>query len=88
MQLAHLSASVPTLLLSYSKKAIGMSRYVYGSEKHVHPVSEFGSDAFLSMLSDMLANRNQLSTFLHQRNQQIRSDAELAAQRLAETLNG
>ncbi|MDG2383987.1 MAG: polysaccharide pyruvyl transferase family protein [Pirellulaceae bacterium] len=84
--ISAMSAAVPTLLLAYSKKAIGMGKYVYRSEEHVQPVNNFGDEHFLDGLTDMIDNRSQISRFLLERSEQIRADADRAVTQLAATL--
>lgn len=63
-----LTAHVPTILVAYSRKAVGMCQYVYGSKDWVLPLSEFSTGCVLvekvrsmmvsdPVIRDYLANR-------------------------------
>ncbi|MCA9188148.1 MAG: polysaccharide pyruvyl transferase family protein [Pirellulaceae bacterium] len=76
--ISALSACVPTILLSYSEKSIGMSKYVFGSPSHAITLRELGSDSFMNMLDKLVANRTAESQFLLDQRERISTDAENA----------
>lgn len=83
-----LCEGVPTILLSYSQKSIGMCEFVYGSNRWVLPLEK--ADAELpNLTTDMLACADNLHAQLIRRVAEIRSDTfnSDAFARLAEVLN-
>lgn len=83
--IAGFSTGVPTLLLSYSRKALGMSDYVYGNREWVLPVSS-GCEPFLAAAENLLAAAEGLRQRLGERRKAILGDAIRAGRFLREVL--
>ncbi|HUT60964.1 MAG TPA: polysaccharide pyruvyl transferase family protein [Phycisphaerae bacterium] len=83
-----LSHLIPTVFLSYSQKAAGMARYVYGHERWVVPISEVNSDRLLAVIDDVLANQDEIRSYLARRLVEIRADARRGVDALAEVIGG
>jgi hypothetical protein len=66
--------TVPTLLLSYSSKSIGMSEYVYGNRKWVLPV-DASTESTLDAAKALLGQSAAIRSFLRERMVSIRADA-------------
>jgi polysaccharide pyruvyl transferase WcaK-like protein len=81
-----MAAGVPTILLSYSQKAIGMAEYVYGSRQWALPVDDFASRGLTLALRRMLQERTQIADYLRQRTVQIQEDMRAAVHALEELL--
>lgn len=81
-----IAAGVPTLLISYSQKAVGMAEYVYGNKKLVIPIKEFGSPLFINVVKDMLSKHSFIADYLKNRIPDIRDDARNAGIELANVL--
>lgn len=64
---------VPTLFLSYSDKAEGMARYIYGSDKWVIPVENMES-SLVQKLSELIDEEKQVSEFLVDRLKEIKNN--------------
>ena len=84
--IAGLSTGVPTLLLSYSRKALGMSDYVYGDQDRVLPVRA-GGERLLNAVRGLFADAERLRRHLIGRNEAIRRDAMAAGRFLKEVLS-
>jgi polysaccharide pyruvyl transferase WcaK-like protein len=82
-----ISAGVPTILVSYSQKAVGMAEYVYGSRKWVIPIKEFNSLLLINLVKDMLSEYSFIADYLKYRIPYIQDDARNAGIALAELLN-
>lgn len=83
--IAGVSMGVPTLLLSYSAKARGMARYVYGDDRWVLPV-DAEPEAFGRAVRDLLGAREALRPLLHDRVPRARVDAMRAGEALKSLL--
>ncbi len=70
-----LAAHVPTILLSYSRKAVGMCEYVYGNGDWVIPLNEFGSNHTLEKIRSMIKQQQNIRTYLAERIPKIQQDA-------------
>jgi polysaccharide pyruvyl transferase WcaK-like protein len=77
-----MAAHVPTLLLSYSQKSLGMCEYIYGRRDWVHPIDAFGSDACLATVGRMLEAREQIQASLAARIPEVQADARRPLQAL------
>lgn len=77
------SELVPTILLAYSSKAIGMAEYVYGHRKWVVPVSEFTAEQAVAVLRAMMENRDSVISQLEARLPILLEDARAGAAALA-----
>lgn len=73
-----LSAAVPTILLSYSAKAKGMSDFVYGSQDYCVPVNELISQKFIAVFEKFWENRGNLNCLLSERKRFILLQADQA----------
>lgn len=83
-----MAAGVPTILLAYSEKALGMSEYVYGSREWVVPIDEFDSERCLLLLERMFAENEAVRDHLVARSDSIRSDAHRPVLTLEHVLGG
>ena len=81
--IAGISTAVPTLLVSYSRKALGMSDYVYGGQEWVLPVSS-GSEELLDVVGRLLGRAEELHRHLEGRRETFHEDAMKAGRFLKE----
>lgn len=84
--IAALSAGVPTLLIQYSQKAIGMARYVYGHDKWCMHLLDINPETFYRKVVDMLENRQEISNTLKKSRPKWEDEARLGVKRLGELL--
>lgn len=77
-----IAACVPTLLISYSTKSIGMAKYVYGDEDNVVPVAQSGSDDMIVKLKNILKREHEIRKLLQHRIEDIQQDVRLGARAL------
>jgi len=83
-----LSHLIPMVFLSYSQKAPGMARYVYGHERWVVPISDVNSGRLLRVIGDVLANQDEIRSYLARRLPEILADARSGVAALAEVIGG
>lgn len=69
-----ITAYVPTLLLSYSQKTQGMSQYVYGHRDWLLTINDFCSDNCLTVIDNMLFNKDEIHGYLANRISEIRNE--------------
>jgi polysaccharide pyruvyl transferase WcaK-like protein len=81
-----LAAHVPTILVSYSRKAVGMCQYVYENADWVIPLNEFSSDNVLEKIRSMINQQQKIRAFLAERIPEIQQDAYRPMQTLKEML--
>ncbi len=81
-----LAAHVPTILVAYSRKAVGMCQYVYGNGDWVIPLNEFVSDHALEKIRSMINQREKKRAYLAERIPEIQQDAYRPMQTLKEML--
>lgn len=82
-----LAAHVPAVILSYSDKAVGMCRYVYGNDDWVIPVSEFSRGGMLeNKVRSMLDREGEIRTYLDTRIPEVRQHAYQPIQQLRKLL--
>lgn len=81
-----LAAHVPTILVSYSRKAVGMCEYVYGNGDWVIPLNEFGSNHTLEKIRSIIKQQQQIRAYLAKRIPEIQHDAYRPIQTLKEIL--
>ena len=81
-----LAAHVPTILVSYSRKAVGMCQYVYGNSGWVIPLNEFESDHTLEKVRLMIKQQKKIRAYLAERIPEIQQDAYRPMQMLKEML--
>jgi colanic acid/amylovoran biosynthesis protein len=82
-----LAAHVPTILISYSHKAVGMCQYIYGNGDWVIPLSEFGSVHVLEKVRLMKEQQQKIRAYLAKRIPEIQQDAYRPMQALKEKLD-
>jgi len=71
-----LAANVPTILISYSKKSIGMTDYVYGHNEWVISIDAFTNKSTLEYkVNKMLIHKSVIQKQLKKRIIEIKSDA-------------
>lgn len=85
--IAGVSAGVPTLFLSYSRKAPGMAEYVYGSQQWLLPVQEFTTESLVGSISALLGSRRELQQRLRAASRRFQRDAMRAGEALKEMLS-
>ncbi len=78
-----LGAGVPTILLAYSQKAVGMSRYIYGTEKWMLPLVEFTPQKIPQMVGELLKNGLQMRADLSLRGAGMKCEARLCQPAIA-----
>jgi colanic acid/amylovoran biosynthesis protein len=81
-----LAAHVPTILIAYSRKAVGMCQYVYGNDNWVIPLNKFGSNHTLKKIRLMIEQQKQIREYLSTRIPEIQQDAYKPLQMLKEIL--
>lgn len=62
-----LAAHVPTLLISYSRKAEGMCRFVYGNQDWVIPLQEFQPDPICQKVQRLISQTESMRDYLAKR---------------------
>jgi polysaccharide pyruvyl transferase WcaK-like protein len=71
-----LAATVPTILVSYSKKSIGMTDYVYGDNEWVISIDAFTNKSALeNKVNKMLIHKSDIQKQLQKRIIEIKSEA-------------
>ncbi len=83
---AGVSSAVPTLFLSYSKKAFGMARYVYGNEEWVMPVSS-DHDQIFQTINNLMKRRAEVKSLLHKRQDEFKQQSLQAGKLLFDLIN-
>lgn len=82
-----LAAYVPTILISYSQKAVGMCQYVYNNGDWVIPLDEFAIRHVLERKVRLMLNKQlEIRTYLSERIPEIQQDAYQPASRLKKIL--
>ena len=82
-----LAAHVPTILVAYSRKAVGMCQYVYGNGDWVLPLSEFSNEGVLEEKVRCMKNqRSAIRDYLNKRIPEIQKDSYRPMQMLKELL--
>jgi polysaccharide pyruvyl transferase WcaK-like protein len=84
--IAGMDSAVPTLLVSYSPKAIGMCEYVYGHREMVLPLDADGH-VLVDAVGRMLESRTSTRAHLGRRIPAVREDALRAGALLKEALS-
>ena len=69
-----LTAHVPTILLSYSQKAQGMCKYIYGHCDYVMPVSEFGSAPCMTVIGNLMERQSSIIDYLAKRIPEVQKE--------------
>jgi len=82
-----LAAHVPTILVAYSRKSVGMCQYVYGNTEWVIPLNEFVSDHALEKIRSMINQRQKIRAYLAERIPEIQQDAYRPMKRLKKVLH-
>ena len=70
-----LAAHVPTILVAYSRKTIGMCQYVYGNCDWIIPLNEFVSNFALEKVRLMINQQQKIRSYLAERIPEIQKDA-------------
>lgn len=81
-----LAAHVPTIFLSYSRKAVGMCQYVYGNRDWVVPLNEFLPDSILGKVSRLISQVEETRGYLAKRIPEIQDAASRPAKALKDML--
>ena len=81
-----LAAHVPTILVSYSHKTIGMCQYVYGDGDWLIPLNKFNCEYVLGKVRLMINQQQRLRAYLAERVPVIQQDAHRPMQTLSEML--
>lgn len=68
-----LTESIPTILLSYSQKSVGVCEYVYGNQDYLVELSNIDSD-LISKIEYMLSNVEIIHNYLSRRNIEIQEE--------------
>lgn len=83
-----IASCLPTILLSYSQKSVGMARYVYGDDRWVIQMGKWNSDSVLNLIRDMVDEKEDIGRYLKKRLYGIQADARVGAKALAEIISG
>jgi colanic acid/amylovoran biosynthesis protein len=82
-----LAAHVPTIFVAYSRKAVGMCQYVYGSGDWLLPLSEFSKEGVLGeKVRTMKHHQFKIRDYLFKRIPEIQKDSYRPLPRLREVL--
>jgi len=82
-----LAAHVPTILVAYSRKAIGMCQYVYGNDDWIIPLSEFAAKGLLEEKARAMKNsESRIRNYLDKRIPEVQQEAYRPLRRLKEVL--
>jgi colanic acid/amylovoran biosynthesis protein len=84
--IAALSSGVPTVLLQYSTKALGMARFVYGDEEWCLHIADINQDSLYDKVNKLLKNRAKLSAHLIEKKPAWEADARKATEALANVI--
>lgn len=84
--ISALTARVPTLLLAYSQKAVGMCEYIYGRNDWTLPVDELCSDRCLASVGKMLDSSGSIQVHLSRRIPEVQSDTRSPIKALAQII--
>ena len=68
-----LEAGIPTILVSYSQKALGMAYYIYNNDKWVISLDNTGNK-LLKLVNSILLEKKDLNIFLNTKIEKIRQD--------------
>jgi len=83
-----LAAHIPTIFMSYSRKAVGMCRYVYGNTDWVLPIEQFAAEhTLVSMVGSKIEKITEAGRYLSTRIPEIQRDAHLPMTRLKNFLS-
>ena len=83
-----LAAHVPTILVAYSRKAVGMCQYVYGNGDWVIPLNEFVPDSVLVKVTELISQKEEIRAYLAKRIPEIQAAAYSPVKALKEMLEG
>lgn len=83
-----LSAHVPTILVAYSRKAVGMCQYVYGNGDWVIPLNEFVPDSVLDKVRELISQKEEIRSYLAKRIPEIQEAAYGPVKVLKKMLEG
>ena len=81
-----LASIIPTIFVSYSKKSIGMAKYVYGGNDWVVPIDDMDTDRCFRIVQKMVDNEYAIKQHLQKRIQDIQLDVREATKALAQIL--
>jgi polysaccharide pyruvyl transferase WcaK-like protein len=77
------SVGTPAIMVAYSDKGYGMTRYAYGDEQWVVGLQELTNPtALVQKVSEILKNKNSITKFLKDNREQWKNDARLASNTL------
>lgn len=82
-----LEAGVPTILISYSQKAEGMVKYIYGNNDWIISLNDLNSNNLIEMVKIMLLKHDSLSKFLYKNKKKVNSEAYSPLNKLNKILN-
>jgi polysaccharide pyruvyl transferase WcaK-like protein len=77
-----LSAHVPTILVSYSNKSVGMCQYVYGNSDWIVPIHNFCSNSVVQKVNIMISQLEDICSHLKKRIPEVQQDAYRPLQNL------
>lgn len=69
-----ISLGIPTIFLSYSKKSLGMSQYIYNTDKFVFPLNKIADKSFLDLIDYTISKRYTIKKYLIKRLENIQFD--------------
>lgn len=72
------SAGTPALMIAYSDKGYGMTRYVYGNEEWVVGLDSLTPEILQEKITTMLKNRHEVHAYLEENRSLWQSDAKKA----------
>ena len=81
-----IASCVPTILISYSKKSIGMAKYVYGDSEWAVQIEDMNTDRCFEVIRKMVEQENVIRDHLRKRVQDIQFDVREATKALAQIL--
>lgn len=84
--ISALAANVPTIMVSYSRKAVGMCEYVYNNSDWVVPMDEFLPDSLPRKVSRLIGQIEAVRDYLAKRIPEIQDAAFHPAKSLKDVL--
>ncbi|MGA1871249.1 MAG: polysaccharide pyruvyl transferase family protein [bacterium] len=84
--IAGVSSGVPCLFLSYSAKAKGMAKYVYGNGKWVIPLQDFKREDIIQKIVELIENRKIIREKLSSSFLKFKEDAQRAGKILKDII--
>lgn len=66
-----ISIGIPTIFLSYSKKSLGMSQYIYNDNEFVYPLDKITDESFFTLVKKIIFKKDDITNYLNRRLEEI-----------------